>query len=60
MTTARKYAAQPGADQIAAWKAAVSAHRKQQRRQRWKRPGPQITGIRIPPPERQAGQDAGR
>jgi hypothetical protein len=37
-------------DQIAAWKAALAARRSQQRRQRWRRPGPQATGIRVMPP----------
>ena len=41
---------QIGADQLKAWKAALAQQRRQQRRDRWKRPGPQITGIRIPPP----------
>jgi hypothetical protein len=38
------------ADQVQRWKAAVAARNAAKRRQRWKRPGPQITGIRIPAP----------
>lgn len=38
-------------EQRAAWKAAIAEHNASKRRQRWKRPGPQVTGIRIPPPE---------
>jgi hypothetical protein len=39
------------ADQVARWKAAVAAHNAAKRRRRLKRPGPQVTGVRIPPPE---------
>jgi hypothetical protein len=44
----RKLLAGVGDDQLAKWRAALAEHHKQQRRQRWRRPGPQITGYRIP------------
>jgi hypothetical protein len=50
MTSRRKYSGRPGDDQLAAWKQAITAQRRQQRARRWKRSEPKITGIRIPAP----------
>jgi hypothetical protein len=36
----RKYDVQPGADQVAKWKAALTQHKRNQRRNRWKRSAP--------------------
>jgi hypothetical protein len=44
-----KYARQPGADQIARWKATIAAHKRRRRGRR--RRQPEITGIRIPSAE---------
>jgi hypothetical protein len=44
----RKYARNPGTDQIQAWKRAVAGRNRATRRNRWKRPGPQIVGYVIP------------
>ncbi len=46
----RRYARNAGADQIQAWKRAVGEHNRNRRRNRWKRPGPAITGYVIQPP----------
>lgn len=50
----KRYARNPPATQIEAWKRAIADQRKQQRRDRWKRPGPQIVGVRIMPASRNA------
>jgi hypothetical protein len=48
---ARRAAELPeGVTQIAAWKKARAAHAATRRTARGRRPGPQVTGIRIPPP----------
>jgi hypothetical protein len=47
---AKRYARNPGTDQIQAWKRAIAQHNKQKRRNRWKRPSPAITGYVIMPP----------
>jgi hypothetical protein len=55
------YATSPGcgqkhrARQRAQVKTARSAHAAGKRTQRGKRPGPQVTGVRVPPPPRQEG-----
>lgn len=54
----RKYDVQPGADQVAKWKAAIAEHKRNQRRNRWKRPGPAIAGYVIQPPAKRTGDDA--
>lgn len=50
----------PTTGQLAEWKKAIAAQRKQKRRDRWKRPDPPVTGVRIPPPSDsgRTGQDA--
>jgi hypothetical protein len=65
MTASRKYARNPGQDQIRAWKQAIAERNRQQRRNRWRRPAPPVTGIRIPAPsdktqdQREDGQHDG-
>jgi hypothetical protein len=42
----KRYARNPGADQIAEWKAALAAHRKRQRQQHGQRHAPGISAAR--------------
>jgi hypothetical protein len=51
----KRYARNPGSDQVQAWKRAVAAQRKAQRRDRWKRkPAAYKPGMNIiQPPGRQ-------
>jgi hypothetical protein len=61
----RRYARNPGQDQIAEWKSAIAASRRQQRNHRGKRKtgieGVSAPGmVRKPPPQdHPAGQDGG-
>jgi hypothetical protein len=46
----RKYARNPGADQVQAWKRAIAQHNKAKRRNRWKRePAGYTPGMNIIP-----------
>jgi len=53
----RKYVTQPGADQLATWKNALSAHKRQARR--GKHRAPKVTGIRVAQRDVPGRQSAG-
>jgi hypothetical protein len=49
----KRYARNPGTDQIQAWKHAVAEHNKQKRRNRWKRPAQAYRpGMNVTTPEK--------
>jgi hypothetical protein len=57
---AKRYSRQPGNDRIEKWKAELAAHRKAQRRNRWKRQPagyrPGMNVIQPPAPTKENGQ----